>query len=100
MIVPRMRRYTVRCRWVIMNKRNKYSEITCYKARLVATQFTQRPGVYYEEIHAPIVRYDSLRLFLTLATKNGWIPTQIDITAAFLYGKLKGEIYGATPRIW
>ena len=82
-----------------MNKRNKYSEITRYKDRLVATRYTQRPGGDFEEIHAPIVRYDSLRWLLTLATKNGWIPTQIDITAAFLYGKLKKEIYGATPRI-
>ena len=83
-----------------MNKRNKYREITRYKASLVATRFTQRPGVDFEEIHASIVQYDSLRLLLTLATKNRWIPSQIDITAAFLYGKLKEEIYGATPRIW
>ena len=96
-IVPRMRRRTVGCRWVFVKKRNEYGEITRYKARLVAKGFTQRPGVDFDEIYAPVVRYDSLRLLLALATKNGWIPTQIDIKAAFLYGKLKEEIYMELP---
>ena len=80
-----------------MKKRNKYGEITRYKARLVAKGFTQRPGVDFDEIYAPVVRYDSLRLLLALATINGWIPTQIDIKAAFLYGELKEEIYMELP---
>ena len=74
-IVPRLRRRTVGCRWVFVKKRNEYGEITRYKPRLVAKGFTQRPGVDFDEIYAPVVRYDSLRLLLALATKNGWIPT-------------------------
>ena len=96
-IVPRMRRRTVGCRWVFVKKRNEYGEITRYKARLVAKGFTEHPGVDFDEIYAPVVRYDSLRLLLALATKNGWIPTEIDIKAAFLYGELKEEIYMELP---
>ena len=59
-------------------------------ARLVAQGFTQRPGIDLDEIYAPVVRYDSLRLLLTLAVQNGWKPVQLD---TFLYAELHEEIY-------
>lgn len=41
-----------------------------YKVRLVARGFTQVYGVDYEETFAPTIRYDALRIFLAIATKN------------------------------
>ena len=96
-IVPRMQRRTVGCRWVFVKKRNEYGEITHYKAGLVAKGFAQCPGGDFDEIYALVVPYDSLRLLLALAMKNGWIPTQIDIKDDFLHDELKEEIYMELP---
>lgn len=71
--------------------------MTRYKARLVAQGFSQRPGIDFDEIYAPVARYDSLRLLLALAAKNGWSPMQLDIKAAFLYGELQEKIYMELP---
>ena len=73
-------------------KRNEFGEISRYKARLVAQGFSQRPGINFDEIYAPVVIYDSLRLLLVLSVQHGWKPVQLDIKAGFLYGELKEEI--------
>src|ERR1700753_933370 len=95
-VVPRVSR-TVGSKWVFRNKRKEHGEISHYKARLVAQGFTQRPGIDFDEIYAPVVRYDSLRLLLALAVQNGWKPVQLDVKAAFLYGQLDEEIYMELP---
>ena len=38
-----------------MRKRNENDEIIRYKARLVAQDFSQRPGIDYEETYFPIM---------------------------------------------
>ena len=69
-VVPRKQR-TVGCRWVFVIKRNEFGEISRYKARLVAQGFLQKPGVDFDEVYAPVVRYDSLRLLLAMAVQKG-----------------------------
>ena len=95
-VVPRTNR-TVGCRWVFVIKRDEYGEISQYKARLVAQGFSQRPGIDFDEVYAPVMRYDSLRLLLALAVQHGWTPMQLDVKAAFLYGELKEDIYMELP---
>ena len=97
-MVPRTStRNTIGCKWVFVIKQNEFNEITKYKARLVAQGFSQRPGIDFDKIYAPVVRYDSLRLLLALAVQKGWTPLQLDIKAAFLYGELKEEIFMELP---
>ena len=74
----------------------KYAEdgsIAGYKACLLARGFTQVHGIDYEETFAPTIRYDALRIFLAIATKNNWRVHQLDIVTAFLAGKLDEVIY-------
>ena len=78
-------------------KRNQFHKITWYKARLVAQGFSQCPGVDFNELYTPVVRYDLLRLLMALAVKNKWSSMQLDIKAVFLYGNLKEEIYMELP---
>lgn len=37
-----------------------------YKVKLVAKGFTQRKGIYYNEILFPVIKYKTIRLILDL----------------------------------
>jgi len=65
-------RKIVDSRWVYKAKGNAQGEVERYKARLVAEGFSQILGQDYDEIFAPVVRYDSLRLVLALSACKGW----------------------------
>jgi hypothetical protein len=84
-------------RWVYKAKENAQGEVEQYKARLVAKGFSQILGEDYDEIFAPVVRYDSLRVSLTLSSCIGWQPWQLDVKTAFLYGISKEEVYMDLP---
>ena len=64
-------RKIVSSRWVYKAKGNAQGEVERYKARLVAKGFSQILGQDYDEIFAPVVRYDSLRLLLALSARKG-----------------------------
>jgi hypothetical protein len=87
----------VDCRWVFKIKYNADGSIQRYKARLCAKGFTQIPGQDFDDIFAPVVRYDSLRILLALSAHYKWYPQQMDVNSAFLYGTLKEEIYMELP---
>jgi hypothetical protein len=95
--LPNNDRNVVGSKWVFKIKRDANGNIARYKARLVAQGFSQQPGTDFDEIFAPVVRYDSLRLLLALASHHRWRPQQLDIKGAFLYGILKEEIYMQLP---
>jgi len=94
--------------WQIVPKPEKCKEISSkwvfrikddgtHKARLVARGFTQVAGVDYDEIFAPVVRMDSVRLLFAIAAQQDLKYAQFDITTAFLYGSISEELYMAPP---
>ena len=90
-------RKIVASRWVYNAKGNAQGEVERYKAWLVAKGFSQILGQDYDEIFAPVVHYDSLRLLLALSAFRGWRPRQLDVKTAFLYGILNEEVYMDLP---
>ena len=86
-------RNIVGSKWVFKIKRKSDGSIDRYKARLVAQGFSQLPGHDFDETFAPVARYDSLRILLRIASQNKWIPQQMDVNSAYLYGTLKETIY-------
>lgn len=44
-----------------------------YKARLVAKGYSQEYGVDYEEIFAPVVRMETVRLMFAIAAQKQWL---------------------------
>lgn len=84
-------------KWVFRVKKNPSGQIDRYKARLCARGFLQRSGVDYAEIFSPVVRYDSLRIFLATAAQRDLEIAQFNVRTAFLYGRLQEDIYMRIP---
>nr|GFB29262.1 copia protein [Tanacetum cinerariifolium] len=67
------------------------------KARLVAQGHTQEEGIDYEEVFAPVARFEAIRLFLAYASFMGFPVYQMDVKSAFLYGTIEEEVYVCQP---
>ncbi|KMQ87746.1 reverse [Lasius niger] len=74
-------------------KWNEESKCTIYKARLVAQGLSQKYGVDYDEIFAPVVKSVTLCLLLTIATEKKLKIHHFDAKSAFLNGNLDEDIY-------
>ena len=85
------------CKWVFKLKRDANGEITRYKARLVAQGYSQEAGIDYDEVFAPVAKYDSIRSILAIANQLDLEVHQMDVKTAFLHGDLDNEIYMKQP---
>ena len=72
-------------------------EVIKHKARLVAKGYVQKHGVDFDEVFAPVVRLDTIRLLLALAVNRGWQVHHLDVKSAFLNGELEEEVYVSQP---
>lgn len=84
-------------RWVYKAKKNAKGEVERYKARLVAKGYSQRQGIDYDEVFAPVARLETIRLIISLAAQNKWKIYQMDVKSAFLNGFLEEEVYIEQP---
>ncbi|KAH9717292.1 retrovirus-related pol polyprotein from transposon RE1 [Citrus sinensis] len=87
----------VGCRWIFTIKHKADGSIERLKARLVAKGFTQSYGIDYQETFAPVVKLNTIRVLLSLATNFDWSLHQLDIKNAFLNGDLEEEVYIEVP---
>jgi hypothetical protein len=84
-------------KWIFKTKYNEKGKIEKHKARLVAKGYTQRYGIDYGEVFAPVARWDTIRFVLALAASNSWNVFQLDVKSAFLHGELDEDIYVEQP---
>jgi hypothetical protein len=91
-------RKAIGSRWVFKTKYDEGGNILRRKARLVAQGFSQKYGVDYDEVFAPVVRGTTFRMLLSLAGKEKYEVSQYDIKTAFLNGTLEEEIYMKQPK--
>lgn len=85
------------CKWVFNIKRTPENVPDKFKARLVAQGFSQKFGVDYEEVFAPVVKTTTVRTLLSLANKMKLHIKHWGVKTAFLNGKLKEVIYMKQP---
>nr|GEW26048.1 ribonuclease H-like domain-containing protein [Tanacetum cinerariifolium] len=74
----------VRCMWLFHHKYLADGTLSRYKARLVANGSTQLEGVDVDETFSLIVKLDTIRTILILATSRHWLVHQLDDTAYLL----------------
>nr|GEV64713.1 copia protein [Tanacetum cinerariifolium] len=84
-------------KWVLKNKKEERGIVIRNKARLVAQGHTQKEGIDYKEVFAPVARIVAIRLFLAYASFMGFTVYQMDVKSAFLYGTIDEEVYVMQP---
>jgi hypothetical protein len=54
-------------------------------------------GIDYEETFAPVARYTSIQMIISLAVSMGWRLHQMDVKTTFLNGEIEEEVYIEQP---
>ncbi|GJW61302.1 putative ribonuclease H-like domain-containing protein [Tanacetum coccineum] len=90
-------KWAIGTKWVFRNKKDERGIMIKSKARLVAQGCTQEEWIDYDEVFAPVARIEAIRLFLAYASFKYFMVYQMDVKIAFLYGKIKEEVYVCQP---
>jgi hypothetical protein len=87
----------VTSKWIYKIKHAIDGSVEKFKARFVARGFSQKERIDYDEIFAPVARYTSIRIIISLASVFNWKLHQIDVKAVFLNGEVEQEVYIDQP---
>lgn len=90
-------RKAIGSKWVYKVKRGEEDETPRYKARLVAQGFSQKFGIDFDEVFAPVAKSSTFRLLLSVSGAKGYIVQHFDVKTAFLNGVLDEDIYLKQP---
>ena len=63
----------------------------------MAKGYTQSYGIDYQETFAPVAKFNTMRILMSLAANQDWPLLQFDVRNAFLHGKILEEIYMDYP---
>ena len=84
-------------KWLFKLKKNPQGEVINHKARLVVKGYSQRKGIDYEEVYAPVVHFETIILLIALAALKGWQIHHLDVKSAFLNGEINEVIHVKQP---
>nr|GEW41927.1 putative ribonuclease H-like domain-containing protein [Tanacetum cinerariifolium] len=87
----------IRTKWVFRNKRDQRGIVIRNKSRLVAQGHRHEEGIDYDEVFAPVVRIEEIRLFLAYASFMDFTVYQMNVKSPFLYGTIEEEVYVSQP---
>ena len=59
--------------------------------------YSQRKGIDYEEVYAPVVRFETIRILIALAALKKWQIHHLDVKSAFLNGEIREVIHVKQP---
>ena len=66
--------------------------------RLVAQNFSEKPGINYEEMYSPVMDIGMFCYLISMTVKERLNMHLIDVVTAYLYGKLDNDIYMRVPK--
>ncbi|GJT53391.1 putative ribonuclease H-like domain-containing protein [Tanacetum coccineum] len=95
--VSTIQKRAIGTKWGFRNRKDKRGIVIRNKARLVSQRDTQKEGIDYDEVFTPIARTEAIRLVLAYASFKDFVVYQMDAKSAFLYGKIKEEMYVFQP---
>ncbi|CAL1391443.1 unnamed protein product [Linum trigynum] len=88
----------LKLKWIFRTKLTETGAIDKFKARLVVKGCSQKYGIDYTEVFAPVARWDTIRTLLAFAAFHGYEVYQLDVKSAFLYGELAEDVYVEQPQ--
>ncbi|PKU60283.1 Retrovirus-related Pol polyprotein from transposon TNT 1-94 [Dendrobium catenatum] len=97
LVPPMPQQNVLGCKWMFRTKFRSDGSISRYKARLVAKGFNQEYGIDYQETFSPVAKIATIRIFILIALHFNWSITQLDISNAFLHGKLHDTVFMQQP---
>ncbi|KAJ1033348.1 hypothetical protein NDA13_001340 [Ustilago tritici] len=83
--------------WVYKLKLDAQRQATRYKARLIAQGYTQRQGLDYDKTFSLVVRLQTVRILLAIARRYGLHAVQLEVSTAFLNGKIDKDVHVRIP---
>jgi hypothetical protein len=93
-VVPRPQgKSIVTSKWIYKIKHAANGSVEKFKARFVARGFSQKEGIDYDEIFAPVARYTSIKIIISLALVFNWKLHQMDVKTTFLNSEVEQEVY-------
>lgn len=84
-------------RFILCKKYGTNGALDKKKARIVAKGYAQTYGKDFHETYAPVARISSVRTTLAIAIQKGMHIQQLDVTTAYLNGKLTETVYMEFP---
>ena len=97
LVVPPPNCKPIGLKWLFKVKKSAKGEILRYKARLVVKGYSQRHGIDFDEVFAPVVRFEYIRVLIAVAAQEGWTLHHLDVKSAFLNGEVEEELYVKQP---
>ena len=85
-------------KWIFKLKKNPQGEVIKHKARLVVKGYSEINGIDYEEVFAPVVRFETIQVLIALAALQGWKIHHLDVESAFLNGEINEVIHVKQPK--
>lgn len=73
----------VKTNWVFDAKRDGEGDLVGCQARRVPKMFTKVEGIDFQEIYAPVARYTTILLVLSLLVTLKHVPRVLDVKNAF-----------------
>lgn len=86
------------CKWANKVKSLPDRNLDKFKARLAGKGFSQIEGIDSNETFAPVAKFTTVRVLLTLAVNEGLEVHHLDVVAAFLNGALQETVYMEQPK--
>ena len=85
--------------WQMRRKRDiKTRAVKKYKARLNIDGSRMRKGVDYDDTYAPVAKWSTIRLILSMAAVHKWHTRQLDYVLAFPQAPVERELYMEIPK--
>ena len=93
-LVPRPNGVNViETKWIFKNKSDEHDTVIRNKSRLFAQGYTQAEVIDFNETFAPVVRLESIRILLAIASHLNFKLYKMNVKSAFLNGMLQEEVY-------
>ena len=80
-------------KWIFKNKSDEHGTVIRNKSRLVAQGYIQVEGIDFDETFSPVVRLESIRILLAIASHLNFKLYQMNVKSAFLNKMLQKEVY-------